>query len=54
MTSGVSLSEILLVLALIVIFVDAKQIPGLIRKSMKIVAQARASIKKFLDDIEIK
>jgi Sec-independent protein translocase protein TatA len=54
MTSGVSLSEILLILALIVVFVDAKQIPGLIRKSVRIVSQVRASIKKFLDDIEIK
>jgi len=54
MTSGIGLSEILLVLAIIVIFFDAKQIPGLIRKSLKIVSQVRASIKKIMDDIDIK
>jgi len=54
MTSGVGFSEILLVLAIIVIFVDAKQIPGLIRKSVKIIAQLRAAVKKFLDEIDIK
>jgi Sec-independent protein translocase protein TatA len=54
MTSGVGFSEILLVLAIIVIFVDAKQIPELIRKSVKIIAQLRAAVKKFLDEIDIK
>ena len=51
MRSGVGFSEILLVLLVIVIFVDAKQIPGLIRKSMKIAGQLRAEVRKFLDDV---
>jgi len=51
MKSGIGMSEVLLVLALIVIFVDSKQIPGLVRKSLKIVGQLRAAVRKFLDDI---
>jgi len=54
MTSGVGFSEVLLILAIIVIFVDTKQIPGLIRKSARIVAQLRATVKKYIDDINIK
>jgi len=54
MTSGVGFSEIFLILAIIVIFVDAKQIPELIRKSVRIIAQIRAAVKKFIDDIDIK
>ncbi len=37
MTTGIGLSEIILILALMVIFVDSKQIPALIRKAFKIV-----------------
>ena len=51
MRSGIAFSEILLVLALILIFVDPKQIPGLIRKSMKIAGQLRAEVRRFLDDV---
>ena len=51
MKSGIGLSEILLILALVVIFVDSKKVPGLIRKTFKIVGQLRAAAKKFLDDI---
>ena len=51
MKSGIGLSEILLILALVVIFVDSKKIPGLIRKTFKIAGQLRATVRKFLDDI---
>jgi Sec-independent protein translocase protein TatA len=51
MRSGVGMSEVLLVLALIVIFVDSRQIPGLVRRSLKIVGQSRAAVRKFLDDV---
>jgi Sec-independent protein translocase protein TatA len=54
MTSGIGFSEIFLILIIMVIFVDAKQIPGLIRKSFKIMAQLRAAIKKFIDDMDVK
>jgi len=53
MTSGIGFSEILLILAIIVIFIDSKQIPGLIRKSIKIVSQVRAAVKKFIDELNI-
>ena len=52
MTSGVGFSEILLILAIIVIFVDSKHIPGLVRKSVEIVSQLRAAVKKFIDEIK--
>jgi Sec-independent protein translocase protein TatA len=51
MRSGIGLSEALLILALVVIFVDSKKIPGLIRKTVKFVGQIRAAVKKLLDDI---
>jgi len=54
MTSGIGFSEILLILAIIVIFVDSKHIPGLIRKSVKTVAQLRAAVKRFVDEINEK
>jgi Sec-independent protein translocase protein TatA len=54
MTSGIGFSEILLILAIMVIFVDSKHIPGLIQKSVKIVAQLRAAVKKFIDEINVK
>ena len=47
MKSGIGFSEILLILVLIVIFVDAKQVPMLIRKSVKIATRVRAEIRKF-------
>ncbi len=52
MTSGIGFFEILLILAIMVIFVDSKQIPGLIRKSVKVIAQVRAAIKKFIEELE--
>jgi Sec-independent protein translocase protein TatA len=54
MASGISFSEILLILVLIIIFVDAKQIPGLIRKSVKVIVQLRTAFKKFIDEIDVK
>jgi Sec-independent protein translocase protein TatA len=54
MRAGVSFLEILLILTLIVVFVDPKQIPSLLQKSLKIAAQARMEVKKFLDEISLK
>ncbi|MDR3002181.1 MAG: hypothetical protein LBU89_13075 [Fibromonadaceae bacterium] len=54
MTSGIGFSEILLILVILVIFVDAKEIPGLIRKALKITRQIRAEIKKFIDEMDVK
>ena len=51
MKSGIGFFEILLILALIVIFVDSKQIPGLMRKSLKIAARLHTGLRKFFDDI---
>jgi len=51
MKSGIGLSEVLLILALIVVCVDSKQIPGLVRKSLKMVGQLRSAVRKFLDDV---
>jgi len=48
---GVGFFEILLILVLMVIFVNPKHIPGLLRKSMKIVKQIRREVHKFLDDV---
>ena len=53
MTGGIGLFEILLVLGIIIIFVKPKDIPKLIRKSFKIFGQLRATIKKFMDDIDV-
>jgi Sec-independent protein translocase protein TatA len=54
MSTGIGFSEILLILAIIVIFIDSKQIPGLIRNSIKIMGQVRAAIKKFIDELDVK
>jgi Sec-independent protein translocase protein TatA len=54
MNSGVSVSEIFLILTIIIIFVKPKDIPQLIRKSFKLAAQLRATIKKIIDDIDVK
>jgi len=54
MTSGIGLSEILLVLAIIVIFVSPKDAPALIRKIFRIISQLRAAVKKFLDEMDVK
>jgi len=51
MKNGIGISEILLVLALVVIFVDSKKVPGLIRRTFNIAGQIRAAVKKLLDDI---
>jgi len=54
MTSSVGFSEIFLILAIMVIFIDSKRIPGLIRQSVKTIAQLRAAVKKFIDEINAK
>jgi Sec-independent protein translocase protein TatA len=51
MKSGIGLSEILLILALIIIFIDAKQIPGLVRKGFKIAGRLRTEARKFWNDV---
>ncbi|MCL2183053.1 MAG: hypothetical protein FWB85_06260 [Chitinispirillia bacterium] len=51
MTSGVGFSEILLILVLIVIFINPKQLPGLIRKTSKTAAQLRSAVRKYMDDV---
>jgi len=51
MKTGIGLSEILLILALMVVFVNPKQIPGLIRKTVKITGQLRAAVREYLDGI---
>jgi Sec-independent protein translocase protein TatA len=51
MRSGVGLSEILLIMALIVVFVDSKQIPGLARKTFRAAGQMRAAVKKYMNEI---
>lgn len=53
MTTGIGLSEIILILALMVIFVDSKQIPALIRKAFKIVAQIKAKVKEIMDEVNL-
>ncbi|MCL2220493.1 MAG: twin-arginine translocase TatA/TatE family subunit [Chitinispirillia bacterium] len=52
MTSGVGFSEILLILALIVIFINPKQLPGLIRRVSKTAAQLQAAVRKYIDDVK--
>ncbi|MCL2293321.1 MAG: hypothetical protein FWC36_00410 [Spirochaetes bacterium] len=52
MNSGIGLSQIFLVLVLIVIFADAKQIPGFVRKSLKIYRQLRAELRNIFDNIK--
>jgi len=52
MTSGIGISEILLILAIIVIFVDSKHIPDLVRKSVKTMAQLRAAVRNIIDEIK--
>jgi Sec-independent protein translocase protein TatA len=54
MASGIGFSEILLILAIMVIFIDSKQIPELIRKSFRIAGQLRAAIRKFIDEFDVK
>jgi Sec-independent protein translocase protein TatA len=54
MTSGIGFSEILLILAIIVVFVDSKHIPGLVRKSVKTMAQLRTAVKRFIDEMDVK
>ena len=51
MTSGIGLSEILLILILIIIFVDAKQIVMLVRTSLKVAARIRAEVRTFFAGI---
>jgi Sec-independent protein translocase protein TatA len=54
MRAGVGFFEIVLILTLIVIFVDTKQIPGLLRKVYKISARLRGEVRKFFDEINLK
>ncbi|MDR0331439.1 MAG: hypothetical protein LBH93_07010 [Chitinispirillales bacterium] len=51
MRGGPGFSEVLLIFALIVVFVDPKQIPGLIRRGAGAIFWARSAAKKFFDDI---
>jgi Sec-independent protein translocase protein TatA len=51
MNSGVSFSEILVILTLIIIFVKPKDIPELLRKTMKIARKSRGQLRKFMDEI---
>jgi Sec-independent protein translocase protein TatA len=51
MKTGIGISEILLILALIVIFIDAKQIPGIIKKGFKIWDRLQSEIRKFMSEI---
>lgn len=51
MTSGIALSEILIVLALIVILVKPKDIPEILRKIIKFAHQLRAEFKKLTDEL---
>jgi Sec-independent protein translocase protein TatA len=51
MKTGIGLSEILLIFALIVIFIDAKQIPDLVRKGFKIMGRLQSEAQKFMNDI---
>jgi len=54
MRAGVSFLEVLLILTLIVVFVDPKQIPSLLQKSLKIAAQIKKEVKNFFDGINLK
>jgi Tat protein translocase TatB subunit len=54
MTSGIGFSEILLILAVIIIFVSPKDAPVLIRKIFRTIAQVRTAVKKFLDEMDAK
>jgi Sec-independent protein translocase protein TatA len=54
MISGIGFSEFFLILAIIIVFVSPKDAPRLIRKIFKIIAQLRAAVKKFLDEIDVK
>jgi Sec-independent protein translocase protein TatA len=51
MKTGIGLSEILLILALVVIFIDAKQIPNIIKKGFKAWGRLQLEIRKFMNDI---
>ena len=51
MRLGIGISEIVLILVIIIIFVDPKQVPDLLKKGMKIAGQVRREIRKFLDEI---
>jgi Sec-independent protein translocase protein TatA len=54
MTSGIGFSEIFLILAIIIVFVSPKDAPRLIQKFFRIIAQLRAAVKKFLDEMDVK
>jgi Tat protein translocase TatB subunit len=54
MTNGIGFSEILLIVAVMVIFVKPKDIPEVMRKVFKTLGQLRTTVKKFIDEIEEK
>ena len=54
MTSGVGFSEILLIVAVMVIFVKPKDIPEVMRNIFKVLGQLRATVKKFMGEIDRK
>ena len=51
MSSGIGFTEILLILAVMVIFIDPKKLPGLLKKALKIAGQIRKEIQKFMDEV---
>jgi len=51
MKTGIGLGEILVILTLIVVFVNPKQLPDLLRKTLKTVGQLRVEVRKYLDDV---
>jgi len=51
MSSGISFGEILVILMLIIIFVKPKDIPELLRKTMKTAGEIRAKSRAFIDEI---
>jgi Tat protein translocase TatB subunit len=54
MTSGIGFTEILLIVAVMVIFVKPKDIPEVMRQVFKALGQLRATVKKFMEEIERK
>ncbi|MCL2064699.1 MAG: hypothetical protein FWG98_10085 [Candidatus Cloacimonetes bacterium] len=53
MRNGIGFTEILLILVLIVIFVNPKDIPDLLRKILKIVKNIRSELKKIFDEFNL-
>ena len=51
MSTGVSFGEIAVILLLIIIFVKPKDLPDLLRKTMKTAGEIRAKSKALIDEI---